>query len=233
VWHTESSDRGVVIADLGPRSDPSVAVRSLGLSTFVTPVQIPVTDTPRTPAARVVVNGTDDAAYRGPQPEQLRLGLSAETDALLDLGRTTQRVIWSGVPWGSRHFALVLITRADGRRFQALVGQQAGDWFPAGLRALGAHDPDQLPWLLEPFTTQDPTMLLFPTGAGSLHYQRGWRKARMPIPPDGVVALFEPASLRPSAAGARVKVYGPTGRLLLTTVLPETGFDNPLAVGGG
>lgn len=232
VWQTESSDRGAVIADLGPRSDPSVAVRSLGLSTFVTPVLIPVAGAPRTPAGRVVVDGIDEAGYRGPLPEQLRLGLFAETDALLDLGRTTQRVIWSGVPWASRHFALVLITRADGRRFQALVGQQGGDWFPAGVRALGSHDPDQLPWLLEPFTTQDPTLLILPTGAGRLHYQRGWRKAWMGIPAEGVVALFEPASLRPSAAGARVKVYDPAGRLLITTVLPETGFDEPLAVNG-
>lgn len=233
VWQTESSDRGVVIADLGPRSDPSVAVRSLGLSTVVTPVLIPVAGMARTPAERVVVDGTDQPGYRGPRADQLRLGLFAETDALLDLGLTTQRVIWSGVPWASRHFALVLIARADGRRFQALVGEQAGDWFPAGLRALGTQDPDQLPWLLEPFTTQDPTLLIFPTGAGSLRYQRGERRARMRIPPEGVVALFEPASLRPSAAGARVQVYGPTGRLLMTTVLPATGFDDPLAVDRG
>ena len=231
VWQSESSDRGVVIGDLGPLSDPSVAVRSLSLSTFLTPVLIPVSGLGRTPAARVLIEGLDDPGYRGPRPDELRNGLLAETRALFDLGRTTQRVIWSGVPWGSRHFALVLITRADDTRFQALIGEQGGAWFPAGLRALGSDDPDQLPWLLEPFTTQDPTLLLFPTGAGSLHYQRGWRRARMPIPPDGVVALFEPASLRPSAAGARVKVFGPTGRLLLTTVLPETGFDNPLAVG--
>jgi hypothetical protein len=231
VWQTESSDRGVVIADFGPPTDPSVAVRSLRLPTFMTPVLIPVGGVARTPAERVVVEGIEDTGYRGPRPAELRKGLLAETAALLDLGRTTQRVIWSGVPWGSRHFALVLITRADGLRFQALVGEQGGDWFPAGMRALGTRDPDGLPWLLEPFTTQDPTLLLFPTGAGSLDYQRGWRKATMPIPPDGVVALFEPASLRPSAAGARVKVFGPTGRLELTTVLPETGFDNPLAVG--
>ena len=140
-WQTESADRGVVIADLGPRSDPSVAVRSLSLSTFLTPVLIPVAGLARTPADRVVVEGLDDRGYRGPRPDELRKGLLAETRALFDLGLTTQRVIWSGVPWGSRHFALVLITRADGTRFQALVGEQGGDWFPAGMRALGSARP--------------------------------------------------------------------------------------------
>jgi hypothetical protein len=195
----------------------------------VTVTLIPLAGRSRTPAEAVLVGGLGAVGYTGPRPAALREALSAETEALLDLGTTTQRVIWSGVPWAQRHFALVLITRADGLRFQALVGEQDSGWFPAGLRALARHDPDQLPWLLEPFSTQDPTLLLCPTGGGSLVYRHGGRTTRLRVRDDGVVSLVDPGPAAPSASGARVTLYGPAGQRLLSTVLPPTGFDDPVA----
>lgn len=228
-WRTESTADGVVVADLGSPTDPSVAVSSVQPDLFVAPGLIPVAGRSRTPAASVEVAGTDAPAYAGPRPANLRAGLSAETADLLDLGRTAQRVVWSGVPWAQRHFAIVLIRRTDGVRLQALVGEQDGGWFPAGVRALARSDPDGLPWLLEPFSPQDPTLLLCPTGPGSVVYRRGERRTRLHVRADGVVSLVDPGSAPPSTAGARVTLYDPQGTRLLSTVLPRTGFDNPLA----
>jgi hypothetical protein len=89
----------------------------------------------------------------------------------------------------------------------------------------------RLPWLLEPFSPQDPTLLLCPTGPGSLLYERdGQADLRIPVKDDGVAALVAPGPTAPSAGGARVTLRDPSGRLLLSTVLPEPGFDDPLAL---
>jgi hypothetical protein len=230
-WQRLETPDGVVVVSLGRRTDPAVAVRSLGPATFATPVLIPVSGRGVTAPQNVFVGGTFARSYLGPEPAQLTQGLVADTRELLDLGDTTQEVIWSGKPTNQRRFALVLITRGDGLRFQALVGQQAGSWFPAGLRALPAGAPVQLPWLLEPFSPNDPTQLLCPTGRGHLNYrQRGLPVSRVPIDDQGVATLLEPSNSSVRTNGARVTMFDPQGRRLFSAVIPDTGFDDPLAL---
>jgi hypothetical protein len=139
-------------------------------------------------------------------------------------------VLWSGAPWKQRRLALVLVERPDGVRLQALVGEQDGHAFGAGVRALPVGDPDAAPWLLEPFTAQDPTFVLVPTGPGTLVYQRPGRQTRLPIGPDGVAPIVEPGPNPPTARGAVVTVLDPAGDELMTTTLPSGPLDDPLAL---
>jgi hypothetical protein len=219
------------VADVGTVTDPAVAVRSLGPATFVTPVLIPVERRQVTPARLLSVQGIDDPDYAGPSAPLLAQGLVASTEQLLDLGPTSMRVLWSGVPWGDRRLAVVLITRPGGGRLQATVGEQDGSWFPVGVRALADDEPDEAPWLLEPFSPADPTLLLCPSGPGVLDYQRRGRPAvRLPVKDNGVAALQEPGHPSISAGGARVVLRDGSGRPRLATVLPEAGSDDVLAV---
>jgi hypothetical protein len=230
-WQRLGAPDGVVVTSLGRRTDPSIAVRSLGPATFATPVLIPVAGREVAAPSNVLVDGTDGPSYLGPEPSQLAQGLVQDTRELLDLGDTVQRVIWSGSPTIQRRFALVLITRVDGLRFQALVGQQNGDWFPAGLRALAADAPDELPWLLEPFSANDPTQLLCPTGPGHLDYRKsGLPLSHVPIDEQGVATLLEPNNSSVRTAGARVTMFDSRGKGLFSTVIPNSGFDDPLAL---
>ncbi|MDQ1664429.1 MAG: hypothetical protein QOH75_460 [Actinomycetota bacterium] len=230
-WVARSSEEGTVVTDLGSRTDPAVAVRSIGLTPFVPPVLIPISGRAVTPPGGLAVSGVRAAGYGGPDPHLLVRGLVAMTDDLLDLGPTSMRVIWSGAPWRGRRLALVLITRPDGGRLQAVVGEQAGSWFPAGVRVLPTQEPADIPWLLEPFSAADPTLLLCPTGPGSLDYKRpGHSVSRVPIAPDGVATLLEPGNSPVRAGGALARVRGRDGTVLLSTRLPTTGFDDPLAV---
>jgi hypothetical protein len=222
-WQTAASDDGVAIVNLGTRTDPWVAVRSLANATFLTPVLMPVTGRSATYPRAVRVDGLASADYQGPRPAALRQALSAVTETLLDLGATTQRVVWSGVPWAQRHFALVLITREDGVRIEVLIGEQRSAWFPAGLRALARDEPEELPWVLEPFSSQDPTLLLCPTGGGRLVYRHNGHTARLSVRDDGVVSLVDPGPSAPSTGGARITLFDPAGKQLLTTVLPKAG----------
>jgi hypothetical protein len=187
---------------------------------------------PRVPGAPVVlVNGVSADGYRGPDPLAVSRALRAGVGSLVDLGGAELRVLWSGVPWKQRRLALVLVTRADGQRFQALVGQQGDVDFPAGVRALPPDADERLPWLLEPFSPSDPTLLLCPTGPGSLEYRRVGQPVRvLPVHEDGVAALVEPGPSPPRAGGAEVTLRDPAGRLLLRTTLPPPGFDDPLAL---
>ncbi len=52
----------------------------------------------------------------------------------------------------------------------------------------------------------------------------------LPVPASGVAGLLEPGSNPPSTSGARVTLLDPKGQELLSTVLPETGFDDALAL---
>jgi hypothetical protein len=175
------------------------------------------------------VAGTDAPTYRGPDPEPLVSALDREAGAVADLRTARLRVLWSGAPWKQRRLALVLVTRPDGVRLQALVGQSGDAAFSFGARALPPGAPDGLPWLLEPFSTDEPTLLLCPTGAGTLVYSRPGRPdRRLPVPESGVVGLVEPGSDPPSTSGARVTLLDPQGQELLSTVLPETGFEDAL-----
>jgi len=123
------------------------------------------------------------------------------------------------------------VTRRDGQRYQALVGEDDGRSFAAGTRALSRRADARTPWLLEPFSSVDPTFLLCPTGPGTLVYRRPGRPDRLlPITAEGVAPLVEPGPSPPATAGADVTVLDPSGRPLLSTVLPEPGFDDPLAL---
>lgn len=229
-WQPMGDDDGAVVADLGADVDPVIGVRASGPGVFPLPMLVrvvpPVPDRPV-----IAVEGTDDPAYGGPEEALMSRALREQAGAVADLRTATVKVLWSGAPWKQRRLALLLVTRSDGRRFQALVGQQGTSAFPAGLRALSEGAPDRLPWLLEPFSHQDPTLLLVPTGDGSLIYRRHGQPARtLQIGEDGVVGLVEPGPSPPSASGADVTVTDPAGRILLRTTLPEPGFDDPIAL---
>ena len=151
--------------------------------------------------------------------------------SVAELGTARLRVLWSGAPWKQRRLALVLVTRPDGTRLQVLIGQQGDTEFPAGVRALPVGAPDVTPWLLEPFTPQDPTFVLCPTGAGTLVYRRdGQPVQRLRVRPSGAVVVVLPGAGAPSAGGAVVTLLDRAGRKVLRTTLPEPGFDDPLAL---
>jgi hypothetical protein len=229
IWTAAVSGDGAVVVDLGRAPDPVIAVRGSGSGVFpvaqLARVQLPG------PVLPVTVEGVDSPSYAGPPPDLLVRGLREATSALADLGQARARVLWSGAPWHRRPLALVLVTRPDGVRLQALVGEQDGSAFPAGVRALPSTAPDVVPWLLEPFSPQDPTFLLCPTGAGTLVYRRPGRPAqRLPVRESGAVVVVEPGPAAPSARGAEVTLLDPRGRRLLTTTLPDAGLDDPLAL---
>ena len=228
-WQLAYSPDGSVVADLG-QTDPLVAVRAQAPGVFGRPMLVRVK--PEPPASSVLeVAGTDRPGYHGPDPGQLSRALRSGAGAVVDLDRATAEVIWSGAPWKQRRLAIVLLTRPDGRQFQAVAGQDGRLGFAAGTRALPVGGDPRLPWLLEPFSPQDPTLLLCPTGPGSLLYERkGQADLRIPVKDDGVAALVAPGPTAPSAGGAKVTLLDPSGRLLLRTVLPEPGFDDPLAL---
>jgi hypothetical protein len=229
-WTPLIAADGVAVTELGSNADPIVTVRARGPGVFSLPLLVRVV--PHAPGSPVLmVSGVAAEGYRGPDALQVSRALRAGVGSLVDLDQAQRRVVWSGAPWKQRRLALVLVTRADGQRFQALVGEQGGVEFPAGVRALPADADDLLPWLLEPFSPADPTLLLCPTGPGSLVYERPGRPARvLPVRDDGVAALVEPGPSPPSASGALVTLRDPQGRVLLRTRLPRPGFDNPLAL---
>lgn len=229
-WRPFYAEDGLLETALG-YADPVVAVRARGIGAFTVPFVVRVA-TGRRPPGAVRVEAAGGPGYQGPDPAQLSAALYAGAGAVVDLDRATARIIWSGIPWKHRRLALVLVTREDGRRFQVLVGQDDQRPFAIGTRAL-ALDADPLtPWLLEAFSSLDPTLLLCPTGQGTLVYRRPGRADRvLPINAAGVAPLVEPGPSPPTTSGARVTVLDLSGRPLLSTTLPETGFDNPLALG--
>ncbi len=229
-WEPITADDGAVVADLGADVDPIIGVRAEGPGVFALPMLLrvwpPVPDEPD-----VAVEGMGERGYGGPEPSLVSQALRDQAGAVVDLRTASARVLWSGAPWKQRRLALVLLTRADGRRFQALIGQQDDSAFPAGVRALPEGAPDRLPWLLEPFSPQDPTLLLLPTGDGSVIYRRAGQPVRTyQIGPDGVVGLVAPGPSAPTARGADVTVTDTAGRILLRTTLPPVGYDDPLAL---
>ena len=229
-WTELHAEDGVAVVGLGRDADPIVTVRAAGPGVFTLPLVVRVT--PRAPVAPVLkVSGVALPGYRGPTALSMSRALRAGAGALVDLASARREVIWSGAPWKQRRLALVLVTRPDGQRFQALVGEQDGVGFPAGVRALPRGASARLPWLLEPFSPQDPTLLLCPTGPGTLVLRRDGRAPRtLPVRADGVAALVAPGPSPPSASGARVTLLDPDGEPILITTLPEPGFDNPLAL---
>ncbi len=232
-WSTVRSGEGLAVVDLGLDVDPVVAIRAAGDGVFPLSEVVPVLRS-GPPAAPVVVDGVDDPTYTGPRTELLVRGLQQGAGSLVDLARARPRVLWSGAPWKLRPLALVLLTRPDGVRLQALVGQYGGNAFSAGVRGLPADDPDRTPWLLEPFSAQDPTFLLLPTGAGTVVYRRPPGPAiRLSVGPSGAVGLMEPGPTPPTARGARVVLLDPAGNELFRTTLTRTGVDDPLALSRG
>ncbi len=229
-WTPAPAGNGVFVADLGSDTDPIVVVRAAGPGVFVQPLLVRV-EPPVPSRSPLALAGIDDPAYAGPDEQHVTRALRAQAGAVIDLASARLSVLWSGAPWKQRPLALVLIARPDGRRFQALVGQQGKTEFPAGVRALPAGASDRLPWLLEPFSPADPTLLLFPTGDGTLLYRRaGQATQTLQIGTDGVVGLVAPGPSAPSASGARITVLDPGGRLVLRTTLPPAGFGDLLAL---
>ena len=227
-WTAASAPDGVAVVDLGRKADPIVAVRAVAPGVFSLPLIVRVTGQEASgPLLRVA--GVAEPDYRGPEVDNVRRALQGGAGSVADLASADLEVIWSGSPNGTVRLALVLVTRIDGQRFQALVGQQGDYEFPAGVRALPDGANDLLPWLLEPFSPEDPTLLLCPTGPGSLVYRRQGQPARvLPITPEGVAALVEPGASPPSASGAEVTLRDLDGAVVLRTTLPDPGFDDPL-----
>lgn len=229
-WTTFAAEGGAVVADLGRRSDPVVAVRAEGPGVFTLPVLAPVLTGGPKPSV-VFVEGLGERGYVGPGPTQVTAALRSTAGLVADLGTARLTLLWAGRPWRQRPLALVLVRRADGQRFQALVGEDDGDGFAAGVRALPREGPSRLPWLLEPFSSEDPTLLIVATGDGSVLYRgASGITRRLLVGADGVVALAEPAPSPPQAHGAEVRVFDLGGRLRLRTTLPRPGFDDPLAL---
>lgn len=230
-WTTPDDDDGAAVLTLGARTDPVIAVGAVGAGVFRLPVTVRV-DTGESQPSVLYVQGLGADGYSGPGPTQATRALQSQAGAVADLTRATMRVLWSGTPAGERRLALVLVTRADGQRFQAMVGEQDGRGFAAGARALPASVPDELPWLLEPFSSNDPTLLVCPSGPGKVVYRGvGRDEVTLPIGPEGAAALAEPAPSPPRAYGARVTVLDPTGRVVLRTGLPAgPGWDDLLAL---
>ena len=231
LWTPAYARTGVVVEDLGRDADPIVAVRAIGPGVFSLPLVVRVARAvPTRPVLRVAGTGGD--GYRGPDAVHVSRALRAGAGSVADLDASRLEVLWSGAPNnGRRRLALVLVTRPDGQRLQALVGQQGDYEFPAGVRALPLGATDRLPWLLEPFSPEDPMLLLCPTGPGSLVYsRRGQQDVVLPINGDGVAALVEPGPSPPSASGAEVTILDLDGAVVLRTTLPEPGFDDPLAL---
>ena len=227
-WTTTPAAAGLTVADLGPDADPIVAVRAVGPGVFSLPQVVRVTrQEPTRPVLHV--DGVTAARYGGPDAAGVSRALRAGAGSVADLDAARLEVIWSGSPLGSVRLALVLVTRTDGQRLQALVGQQGEYEFPAGVRALPDGSSDRLPWLLQPFSPEDPTLLLCPTGPGSLVYRRPGQPDRvLPVTREGVAALVEPGASPPSASGAEVTLLDRDGAVVLRTRLPEVGFDDPL-----
>jgi hypothetical protein len=231
IWSPVDTEDGLVVADLGEDADPVVTVRATGPGVVTDPVITPVS-TGGVVVTALHVNGALAESYRGPDPDRLARGLREVAGQLADLQSSRLQVLWSGAPWKGRRLALVLVTRKDGVRLQALVVQQGSSEFPAGVRALPRDAPAVLPWLLNPFSPADPTFLLCPTGPGTVVYQRpGVPERRLPVGASGAVALVEPSAVAPSASGAVVTLLDRHGAELLTTTLPEPGFDDPLDAG--
>lgn len=227
LWSPATTGDGLAVVDLGRDADPAVAVRASGTGVF------PIAQIARvaSPPRQVRIAGVSAPSYAGPRPDLLLAGLRDATAALLDPADARIRVLWSGAPWAQRPLALLLVTRQDGQRLQVLVGEAAGSAFPAGVRALPSGVPDDVPWLLEPFSPQDPTFLLCPTGAGTLVYRRPGRPdQRLPVRASGAVVVVEPGASPPSARGADVTLLDPRGHELLRTTLPRSGVDDALAL---
>jgi len=149
IWTPRYAEDGVLVTDLGGEVDPVVTVRATGPG--VTPaaqVVRVVRATGRAGQRPLRIQGVNAPTYRGPDPDRLVRGLQQEAGAVADLGSSNLRVLWSGALWKQRRLALVLITRWDGMRLQALVGQQGTSEFPFGVRALPHGGPALLPWLL-------------------------------------------------------------------------------------
>lgn len=227
IWTPVYTEDGVAVTDLGQETDPVVTVRASGTGVFPVPALVAVSEL--TIPGAVLVTGVQAPGYSGPDAAVLMRELQRIAGPLADLAASDLRVLWSGAPWKNRRLALVLVTRRDGVRLQVLLGQEGDVAFPVGVRALPSRAPDVLPYLLEPFSPQDPTYLICPTGAGTVVYRRPGRPTRrLPVNDTGALALVAPGPGAPSVAGARVTVLGRNGRPILTTTLPRTGFDDPL-----
>ena len=229
-WRSSTVEDGVAVLDLGRDTDPTIGVRARGRGVFVLPQAVTVRSlTPR--PSLLFVSGLGEGDYRGPDPTQVTRALYQQAGALAELADAQLRLLWSGRPVGVP-LALVLVTRPDGQRFQAMVGASDGQGFPAGLRALAPSAPDNTPWLLEPRSSRWPTLLICPGAeSGSVRYD-SVRADPVELPADdrGVVALAEPSGVAPSAYGAQVLVRGPDGRRLLKTVLPGRGWDDAVGL---
>ena len=229
-WWPLAADNGMALLDLGTDVDPVVGLRAEGAGTFSVPVLSRVE--PRTRADDVVVRGVDEPGYLGPPLGAVRRALLRQLGTVVDLPTADVRVIWSGALWQGRRLALVVARDVAGQRFQALVGEQFGRDFVAGVRALPAGQPETLPWLLEPFAPNEPTLLVCPTGPGTLVYQGEGESPRvLPVRADGLAAIADPSPSPPSARGARLELRDPDGQTILRTMIPRYGFGDPLALG--
>lgn len=225
-WTHAASRTGVAIVDLGTDPDPVIAVRASGAGVFAVEPGVPVAR-PTAAAARVTVAGAHARTYAGPPPNLLVDGLSGAVGDLVFLEEARSRVLWSGMPWQHQRLALVLVTRPDGLRLQALVGETSGTVVLMGRRVLPADEPNLAPWLLETGSPREPTVLLCPTGRGTLVFRRpGQPNQRLPVPASGAVVLVQPAPDKPRVRDAEVTLLDRRGRTLLTTALPPVGHED-------
>ena len=219
-WATEV-DPVVTVRAIGPGVTPAAQVVRVVSATGRAgqrPLRIRGVDAPDVPRARPGPAGARaPAGGRGAWP----------TSASSQL-----RVLWSGALWKQRRLALVLVTRPDGVRLQALVGQQGELRVPvrrAGAAPRRAGRSCRGCWSRSRRRSRRccsarPARARWSTAGPAS------RTAPCRCPRPGSRGCSSRAPTRRPPRGARVTLLDPQGQQLLSTVLPATGFDDPLAL---
>ena len=136
LWSPLYAEDGVVVSDLGQRVDPVVTVRVAGAGLHVGPAR----HAGRDPGAGATTAERDRHRHRHLPRARHPLPVARAAGRVRDRSPTwtPRSSSCSGAPPcpGPRKLALVLVTRDDGQRFQALVGQQGDAEFQAGVRPL-------------------------------------------------------------------------------------------------
>ena len=228
-WGTESAE-GWSVTDLGIRPDLAVGIRleveGYGARTGVAWLD---GEPGRTP---VLLRGDGAATYAGPRPRLLAQGVRLQTQAIMGTNVVRGKVIWSGPVHADDPAAVVLVTRPDTVRLQTFVSQERGSSVMHGTRAVPSDEPDESPWLLEPRSRREPTLLICPSRPASVSYRPRRGPARtLSVPASGVAVLEPPGAGRHRARGATVTLRNEEGLAVLTSVLRSVEPFSLLATG--
>jgi hypothetical protein len=241
-WRPVSSRDGVVIVDLGHQTDPVLVVRPFRKTpgeNFLVSVGHPAQAEP----ARLRIQGDTAATYAGPDPGVLSRGVADAVSSLVDVRRTTARVIWSGaIEVGAQDAAhharlsgrgaLVLLRRDDGPVFQAFVFiDDRGHVNSSSANAVPWAAGDRLPYVFSTYQEGTPLLVLNPSGAGSVTVAvRPGATATMQTDRNGVGVLDDDASHSLGFGGSDVVVRDPRGRAVLHSRLVDVSTVDPFGL---